>query len=179
MQLPQRGPGQTLVGVSVAVPEPWAAQLQAARLGFGDSHAATIPPHITVVGPTVIDESAWPSLCEHLAAVAAGAEGFQVRLDGSGSFRPISPVVFVNVAEGVAELVRLESAARTGLLDTAMRFAYHPHVTVAHEIPDDALDRALEAMAGFRAEFPVDELWLYECRDDGMWRPQQAFTLRG
>ncbi|QAY62032.1 2'-5' RNA ligase family protein [Xylanimonas allomyrinae] len=178
MHLPERGPAQARIGISIAVPDPWAAHLQEARRSFGDTQASTIPPHITVVGPTVVDQAVLPAVCEHLEKVAGESPVFRLHLRGSGTFRPVSPVVFVNVVEGIAECEQLEQAARSGVLAQDSRFNYHPHVTVAHEVPDAALDRAFTQMAGFDATFDVTALWLYEHGDDGVWRPQRSFDLR-
>ena len=104
--------------------------------------------------------------------------GFRIHLRGSGTFRPVSPVVFINVVEGIGECEQLELAARSGVLAQDVRFHYHPHVTVAHEVPDEALDRAFVEMRDFEATFDVEALWLYEHGDDGVWRPQQQFPLR-
>jgi 2'-5' RNA ligase len=179
VKLPERGPAQARIGISIEVPEPWSALLQDARLRFGDPRASSIPPHITVVGPTVVDEAVLPAVWEHLAKVAGDMPVFRVHLRGSGSFRPISQVVFVNVVEGIAECEQLEQAARSGVLAQDLRFNYHPHVTVAHDVPDDDLDRAFVEMAGFEAAFDVAALWLYEHGDDGVWRKQRRFDLQG
>ncbi|PZR55096.1 2'-5' RNA ligase family protein [Xylanimonas oleitrophica] len=178
MNLPERGPAQARIGIAIEVPEPWSAQLQAARARFGDPLAGDIPPHITVVGPTVVDEAVLPAVWEHLEKVTADMPAFRVHLRGSGTFRPISPVVFVNVVAGIAECELLEQSARSGVLAQELRFNYHPHVTVAHEVPDEALDRAFEEMADFDAEFDVTALWQYEHGDDGVWRKQRRFALR-
>ncbi|QAY70337.1 2'-5' RNA ligase family protein [Xylanimonas protaetiae] len=179
MHIPERGPAQARIGISIAVPEPWATVLQEAREDFGDPRAATIPPHITLIGPTVVDEAIMPVVWKHLEKVASETPVFRLHLRGSGTFRPVSPVVFVNVVEGIAECEQLELATRSGILAQDVRFNYHPHVTVAHELSDDALDRAFTQMAGFDAAFDVTALWQYEHGDDGVWRPQRRFPLRG
>ena len=177
--IPERGPGQARIGISIAVPEPWSSELQAARSRFGDPLANAIPPHITVVGPTVVDEAVLPAVWEHLEKVAAETPAFRLHLRGSGTFRPVSAVVFINVVEGIGECEQLEEAARSGVLAQELRFHYHPHVTVAHEVPDQALDAAFSQMRDFEAAFDVDALWLYEHGDDGVWRPQREFRLSG
>lgn len=178
MRLPERGAGQTRIGVAVRVPEPFAAVLEDARRRSGDPFADVIPPHVTLLGPTVVDIARLDDVHAHLAGVAAHAAPFDMLLRGSGTFRPVSPVVFVQVAAGIAECERLEQAIRTGPLDQDLRFNYHPHVTVAHEVPDDALDAAFEDMAGFEAAFRVTAVDLFEHGDDGVWRTVQTFGLR-
>ncbi len=179
MYLPERGTAQARIGVSVPVPDPWATELQAARRSFGDPYADAIPPHVTVVGPTVVDNSALPAVWDHLEKVARETPPFRLHLRGSGSFRPVSPVVFINVVDGIAECEQLELASRSGVLAQQARFNYHPHVTVAHDVPGDSLDQAFAQFARFEAEFDVTALWQYEHGDDGVWRPQREFPLRG
>lgn len=179
MKHPARGPDQARIGIAIAVPEPYAADLQRARAAVGDPLAHDIPPHITVVGPTVVDSSVLPAVAEHLEKVAGEMPQFRVHLRGTATFRPISPVVFVSLVEGIAECEMLEEQARSGVLAQDLRFNYHPHVTIAHEVGDAALDQAFDEMSDFEAVFDVQVVWMYEHGDDGMWRPQRSFALRG
>jgi 2'-5' RNA ligase len=177
VNLPERAPGQIRIGIAIEVPEPYAGELSAARVAADDPLAHFIPPHITLLGPTLLDVEQLDEARAHLADVAAAAPPFTVKLRGTATFRPISPVVFVALAQGIAECERLEAAVRTGVLDGELRFNYHPHVTIAHEVHDAALDKAFEAMADYSAEFDVDRFYQYEHGDDGIWRPQAAFPL--
>ncbi|GAB4083970.1 2'-5' RNA ligase family protein [Myceligenerans cantabricum] len=177
MNIPERAPGQVRIGIAVAVPEPYATQLAVARSAAGDPLADVIPPHITLLGPTVIDRADLGTVREHLREVAASVRPFEVRLRGTATFRPVSPVVFVALAQGIAECETIESRVRTGMLAQDLRFNYHPHVTIAHEVPDDALDKAFEALHDFGCDFEVDGFWQYEHGDDGVWRPQCRFGL--
>jgi len=177
VNLPERGPSQLRVGIAIAVPPPFGPELQDARARFGDPLAAAIPPHITLLGPTVLDPEELAPARAHLEEVAAGVAPFRIHLRGSASFRPVSPVVFVQVVEGIAECEHLEAAIRRGPLAQELRFNYHPHVTVAHEVDDAALDRAFDEMATYEAQFDVAGFHLYEHGDDGVWRQATQFPL--
>lgn len=172
-------PGLVRIGVSVAVPEPWAGQLRAVRKRSGDSGWDQIKPHITLLMPTAVAEDRVQAVHEHVAAVAAGHPPFEVHLHGTGTFRPISPVVFVRVVEGTELCEELEGAVRSGMLAQNLRFPYHPHVTIAHEVPDDALDQALAEMADFDARFVVAAIEVFEHGDDGNWRLLDTHPLVG
>ena len=113
----------------------------------------------------------------HLERVAAGVEPFVLHLRGTGSFRPVSAVVFIGVAQGIAQCERLESAVRSGPLEQRLRFNYHPHVTVAHDVDEAALDLAFDEMAHYEATFTVDAFQVYEHGDDGVWRPVRDYPL--
>lgn len=167
----------TRIGVAIPVPEPWAAQLQRHRVSFGDPQATAIPTHLTLVPPTdVCGDLA--DVHAHLERVAARHAPFRLTLRGTATFRPVSPVVFVAVAEGISSCELLASAARSGPLAQQLSFPYHPHVTVAHDVPDEALDTAFETLADFGCSFTVDAFWLYtHC--DGVWHPARAHALTG
>jgi 2'-5' RNA ligase len=179
VRLPPRTGDQVRIGVAIPVPAPFADGLQQARARFGDPLARSIPPHITLLGPTVVDPDAMAEVSGHLERVAAEVDPFELHLRGTGSFRPVSPVVFVQVAQGIAHCERLERAVRSGPLEQSLRFNYHPHVTVAHEVPDDALDRAYTELAHYEARFGVTSFQVYEHGDDGVWRPVRDFPLDG
>ena len=91
---------------------------------------------------------------EHLRAVTAAAEPFDMVLSGTGTFRPVSPVVFVQVSRGIPSCEALERAVRSGPVERPLDFPYHPHVTVAHHLDEAALDRAFESLADFRCALP-------------------------
>jgi 2'-5' RNA ligase len=166
------------IGVAVAIPEPWATQLQDYRTAVGDATAAMIPTHVTLVPPTEIAEADLPLVEKHLEEVATGRRPFRVHLRGTGTFRPVSPVVFVTLVEGISECEQLALAVRRGPLAVDLHYPYHPHVTVAHHLPDELLDRAFADLAGFECEFDVEEFHLYVHEDETGWRPTREFPLQ-
>ncbi|MFD0571909.1 2'-5' RNA ligase family protein [Kitasatospora gansuensis] len=113
----------------------------------------------------------------HLREVAAGHTPFPMLLQGSGTFRPVSPVVFVRVEEGAQECRALEAAVRSGPLARELAFPYHPHVTVAHGLSEAALDRAHTEARGFHAVFPVPGFVLSRFGADEVWRPWRSYAF--
>jgi 2'-5' RNA ligase len=171
--------GEVRIGVAIAVPEPYGEELTRWREDFGDPLASHIRAHVTLLPPTTIQAQVLPEVRRHLAAVAAGERCFEIRLRGTGTFRPVSPVVFVQVAEGVAECEQLERRVRSGVLARDVNFQYHPHVTVAHHLGDEALDRAFTTLADYQVRFRVESFELFEHGDDGVWRPAERFWFDG
>ncbi|WP_369208764.1 2'-5' RNA ligase family protein [Streptomyces sp. PU-14G] len=167
------------LGVSLAVPEPYGTLLQARRVSFGDAAAHGIPTHITLLPPTEVPASARPAIEAHLAGVALAGRAFRVRLSGTGTFRPLTPVVFVQVAEGGAACTRLQERVRApeGPLARELHFPYHPHVTVAHGIPEAAMDRAFTQLADFECTWTADGFALYEQGTDEVWRLRREFPF--
>ncbi|MBO0926006.1 2'-5' RNA ligase family protein [Cellulomonas sp. zg-ZUI199] len=176
MRLPRAAAGETVVGVAIAVPEPFRTQLHDARVRFGDPEARNIVPHVTLVGPTPVADDRLAALDEHLAATAARHHPFRIRLHGTQTFRPVSPVVFVALVEGASQCAGLESALRVGSLQVATQFPYHPHVTVAHDLDDAALDAAQAAMVDYDAAFDVTGIHRF-VHDGTGWCPVRRFAL--
>ncbi len=168
-----------VMGVAIGLPEPWATDLRRWRYELGDPMADAIPPHVTLVPPTEVDETEIAEIERHLDDVAAGQPTFEIQLRGTGSFRPVSPVVFIALAVGISGCERVEKAVRSGPLARTLKFNYHPHVTVAHDLPGDTLDFAFSALADFRAAFEVRSFGLFERGLDGVWRTAREFALRG
>jgi 2'-5' RNA ligase len=166
------------IGVAVAIPEPWATELQDYRTAVGDTTAAMIPTHITLVPPTEVDDEQLEKIEDHLAAAADEVGSFLVHLRGTGTFRPTSPVVFVSLAEGISQCERLAEVVRRGPLAVDLAFPYHPHVTIAHHLSDDQLDRAFDELADFECRFDVEDFKLYVHDEDLGWRPTRYFALQ-
>ena len=76
------------IGVAVAIPEPWATQLQDYRTAVGDTTAAMIPTHITLVPPTEVDDDLRRGRGAPRRGRRDGHERFGVHLRGTGTFRP-------------------------------------------------------------------------------------------
>jgi len=167
----------TTIGVAIAIPEPWGEQLQSYRVALGDGSAQGIPTHITLMPPTEVEESAVPGIEQHLAEASASNTAFRIRLRGTGTFRPVSPVVFVMVAEGISGCEQLAFSVRRGPLEVDLAFPYHPHVTVAHHLPDPQLDRAFDDLASFECSFTVDRFSLYVHDHLDGWAPTRHFVL--
>lgn len=176
---PRRAAGTRTIGVTIPMPEPYRSHLQTHRASYGDPAADTIPPHITLMPPTQVDPLELADLIEHIEQVAASRPPFVIVLAGTGTFRPVSPVVFVQLLAGATECGDLERALRAGPLSIAQTFAYHPHVTVAHHVDDAALDRAERELASFAGSFVVQAFEIDELAADEHWQTLRAFPLKG
>jgi 2'-5' RNA ligase len=170
--------GRTRIGVAIDVPEPWGAALTRRRADAGDPQAAYTPAHVTLLGPTEVATDALPAVEKQLEAAAAGQQPFTIHLRGTGTFRPITEVVFVTLAMGISECELLAAAiAEAEGVERDSRFPYHPHVTVAQDVPPAALDAVFEDLADFSARFPVASFTLFSHGGEGPWRPRRDFPL--
>jgi 2'-5' RNA ligase len=169
--------GGHTIGVVVAVPSPYREEIDAAREQY-EPAASDLPAHVTILAPIDVDAEAMPAVEAHLAQVASTTQPFRLTLRGTGTFRPVSPVVFVAVADGISACEQLERRVRSGDMAVETRFPYHPHVTLAHDVPEQVLDRAFADLAGFEATMDVASVGLYEFAD-GQWHLVREFPFAG
>ena len=159
------------------MPEPYGAELTKWREDLGDPLALAIPPHVTLITPTDVDDDAVGG--GRLAPRDRRGPAVAVR-DPAARDRqlpPVSPVVFVALAAGISDCERVERAVRSGPLGHPLKFNYHPHVTVAHDVPPDVLDHAFRELADYEASFTVEHFGLFERGDDGVWRTDRDFAF--
>lgn len=173
------GADLTTVGVAVPVPEPFGSVLREARASFGDALAATVPTHVTLMPPLEVDDEALGRLPGALDEVAGRTPAFRMSLRGTGTFRPVSPVVYVALDDGAEATGVLAERARAAAGVDRVDFPFHPHVTVAHHLDDDRLDAAQAALAGFAGAFVVSHFALYRHDAERGWEPRIRFDLTG
>lgn len=172
-------PAPVTIGVAIAVPQPYDDRLKAARRRYGDPLADLIHTHITLLGPRPVTCEERAALERHLVAVAARHSPYRVVLAGTDSFRPVTQVVYLRVTEGADSLRRLAQDLRDGPLTFTETYPYHPHVTLAHDVPTASLDAAQAEMGGESIEFVADAVGLSVCGADERWRPVRSFALTG
>jgi 2'-5' RNA ligase len=127
-----------------------------------------------------VDTDVLPAVEKHLEAVALGHQPFAIHLHGTGTFRPVTEVVFVTLAKGISECELLAGAiAAAEGVHRDVRFPYHPHVTVAQDVPAESLDAVFDDLASFSARFEVASFTLFSHGGDGPWRPRRDFPLGG
>ena len=165
------------IGVVVAIPSPHREAIDAAREQY-EPAASDLPAHVTILAPIDVDAEAMPAVEAHLARVAATTRPFHLTLRGTGTFRPVSPVVFVAVADGISACEQLETRVRSGDMAVETRYPYHPHVTLAHDVAEPVLDRAFAELAGYEASMDVVSIGLYEYAD-GRWHLVREFPFGG
>ncbi|MET1034007.1 MAG: 2'-5' RNA ligase family protein [Arthrobacter sp.] len=174
---PGTSAGMNCVGIVIRLPESLSRELERWRASFGDPLAAVVPPHITLVTGTDTDD--WEGALEHVRTVARRGRPFSLRLRGTGTFRPVTPVVYLNVAEGWDECVRLHGMLQSGPLASDLEFEYHPHLTVAHDVTDAGMDYAMSVLSDYDAAFRVESIGLFEHDVTGLWTLREELPLGG
>lgn len=170
-------PDELMVGVAIAIPQPHANVLAKWRRSVGDPLADLVFPHVTLLPPTPVAADSMDEIEKHLTEAAAAHHPFVMHLSGTGTFRPTSPVVFIQVATGVSDCEVLEQMIRRGPLARELEFPYHPHVTVAQDLADAKLDDAYDGLSTFVARFPVERFALFSREREGRWNWHTEFPL--
>jgi 2'-5' RNA ligase len=165
------------IGIAIPVPEPYGSQLRTMRASFGDPMAESVPSHVTLVPPLRYEPDQLEAVYQALERASATLPPFPMRLRGTGTFRPVSPVVFIAVSQGISYTEMLAKRIRGAIDAPEPSFPFHPHVTVGHNLDDASLDRAYEELSSFECQFTVDEFALYHHDDEAGWEPQRWFSL--
>ena len=162
------------LGVIISLPPVLAEQLNERRAGYAGPDAAVVPAHITLVSGRARD--AWSDAADHVRQVAAAWEPFVISLRGTGTFEPVSPVVFLKVADGAQDCAQLHEQLLEGPLEHLPAFDFHPHLTIAHDLQAPAMARAKDDMAEFSADFEVTSIGLYDYISGG-WALREELAL--
>ena len=103
---------------------------------------------------------------------------FEMHLRGTGTFRPVSPVVFVAIAAGIGDLRAARGRGARTPAGPAAPVPLPPARDGGPGRPHPVLDAVYEELAGFEARFTVSSFRLYEhdiaqpCHETGrQWRP--------
>ncbi|WP_404289503.1 2'-5' RNA ligase family protein [Glutamicibacter arilaitensis] len=164
------------LGVVIPVPEPQRSLLRDWRRVYGGAATAPIAPHITLISGSYLQS--WDQAANQVRRVAQGSARFTVRLASVGSFRPASEVVYLPLSEGAEECWELHRALLADQLRHESQFEYHPHLTIAQNVPSADLDSAQEQLREADLSFEVRSLQLFDTRD-GAWNLSEEIGLRG
>ncbi len=93
--------------------------------------------HVSVLPPRVLAGD-WTEASNQARSLIEGWPPFDVELTDISIF-PATNVVYVEVGKGAAELVNMHRAMNRGALEFDEPFAYHPHITLAQEMPVDSV----------------------------------------
>ena len=170
-----------LLCVALAVPAPLGPTLDRVRaLLHPDRQHMTA--HITLTPPTRIDDADVPAVVEAITAACSALPAVHVSLDGARTFTGRSRTVYLEVQAGAEAVTRIQAALTFGPFVAEGR-PFHPHVTIANRCAPVVLAAAARAFAGFRAEFDVDAVTVFEHGTDGWWpiavAPLGALGQRG
>jgi 2'-5' RNA ligase len=90
------------------------------------AHVSVLPPR-----PIAVD---WQVASEQVKECAGNWAPFDIVLERIRIF-PVTNVIYLELGEGADEMFRIHAAMNSGSLEFDEPFAYHPHITLAQEIP--------------------------------------------
>jgi 2'-5' RNA ligase len=90
------------------------------------AHVSLLPPR-----PLAVD---WRLASGEARALTDRWAPFDIELTGIEIF-PVTDVIYIEVGAGAAELRRMHEALNAGALKFQDPFPYHPHITLAQELP--------------------------------------------
>lgn len=91
--------------------------------------------HVSVLPPRAISEG-WQAASDQARALTEGWAPFEVELTSIQLFQR-TEVIYIEIGAGASELCRLHTAMNSSALEFAEPYVYHPHITLAQEIPHD------------------------------------------
>lgn len=109
------------------------------------AHVSVLPPR-----PLAVD---WQRASTQVREAARAWQPFDVELKEIGIF-PVTNVIYLELGAGEAELRCMHAATNAQALAFAEPFVYHPHVTLAQDIPQADVERVRELAAQRWREFP-------------------------
>jgi 2'-5' RNA ligase len=90
------------------------------------AHVSVLPPR-----PLAVD---WQVASEQVKECAGNWTPFDIGLERIRIF-PVTNVIYLELGKGAEEMFRIHAAMNSGALEFDEPFAYHPHITLAQEIP--------------------------------------------
>ena len=166
------------IGVSIAVPEPWGSELQQYRIERGrplrpaDPHPRHPAAAVRGRGPRARPRRASTSRTSPSARRRSGSTCAAPA--PSGRSRRWSSSTW---SRGSATSSSSRPTCARGPLVVETAFPYHPHVTIAHDLPEAGLEQAFVELERYDASFDVDRMWLYVHNHKTGWQPARSFAL--
>lgn len=164
------------LGVIISMPPELAAELGQWRARYARPGDPVVDAHITLVSGRA--RGLWSDAADYVRKVAKGASPFTVSLRGTGTFAPVSPVVFLNLVTGEDECIELHEELLEGPVEHLLDFEYRPHLTIAHDLDPETMLKAETEMANFAADFSVQSLGLYNFVN-GAWNLCEELSFGG
>jgi 2'-5' RNA ligase len=139
-----------LYALVIYLPDPLGSFLDDLRLEIAPgcnphAHVSVLPPRPLPVEPDA-------AIAEARETVASFAP-FEIELGGIEKFDS-TDVIYISVDGGADQLQQMHQSLNAGALGFDEPFPYHPHVTLAQDIPPDALAPLRELAAARWGAFP-------------------------
>jgi 2'-5' RNA ligase len=137
--------------------------------------------HVSVLPPRTLSVS-WETASNQARALTESWAAFDVELTGIEVF-PVTDVIYIDIGEGGRELHGLHKAMSAAAFDFEEPFPYHPHITLAQDVPHDCVaelhERARRRWAEFRGPrtFRAERAAFVQNTHDNCWVDLAEYTL--
>jgi hypothetical protein len=143
------GERQDLFALVIYIPDPLGQFLDDLRRELvpgcsPHAHVSVLPPRGLAVP--------WDTASEQARGLTEGWAPFDIELAHVEIF-PATEVVYIEIGRGAAEMRSLHSAMNTGALDWDEPFVYHPHITLAQDVPHEGVAELTETARRRWAEY--------------------------
>lgn len=104
--------------------------------------ACTAQSHVTILPPRILDyppDQGWREASE----ILRGVRPVEIELRDVDVF-PVSRAIYLSIGLGSKELDSLHSRLNSGHLHFAEPFAFHPHVTLAQDVPPERVEEVAD-----------------------------------
>jgi 2'-5' RNA ligase len=139
--------------------------------------------HVSVLPPRSIAVE-WQTAGEEVRAFANQWSPFEIKLGQIERF-PVTDVIYIELAAGSADLDGMHTVMNSGALESAEPFSYHPHITLAQQIPAGDLERVhclarrrWEEFTGART-FRAEHATFVRNTIGNLWIDLAEFPLKG
>lgn len=162
-----------------------ALEIDGLRRALSSPDLERIGPHVTLVPPVNVPETAVALACDVLRETASGSVPLLLELGPAASFLPVSPVCYLAVCGAERALEALTSLARrlrSGPLATPadrLEAPFVPHVTLNRRMTPEKIALAVASLAGFRVDVVFEDVTLLELSGpERAWSALVAVPLR-
>jgi 2'-5' RNA ligase len=137
--------------------------------------------HVSVLPPRPLAGD-WQTASRQARALTLAWTPFDVELTELQMF-PFTEVLYLEVGAGGSELRRMHSAMNSAALEFAEPYPYHPHVTLAQEVPHEDVPAVRELACRRWAEYRGNRTFRAECAvfvqatQDNCWIDLEEYPL--
>jgi len=140
------------------------------------AHVSLLPPR-----PLAVD---WRLASDQARALTDHWVPFEIELTGIEIF-PVTDVIYIEVGAGAADLRRMHEALNAGMLKFQDPFPYHPHITLAQELPSERVPATGELARRRWREYPgnrrfrVEQAVFVQNTLNNCWIDLAEYSLEG
>lgn len=166
------------LGAALLIPEPVRREVDGLRAAVGDGSLGRVPAHLTLAPPVNVNERHLDDTLSVLRDAAAATGPFTASLGPPGTFLPHNPVLYLEVGDGVADVLALRERIFRPPLERKLSWPYVAHVTLCDEGDPERIGAAVNALADYRATVTFARVHLLRHRE-GVWEPWADAALGG